>query len=64
MSHLNYSRFQKGSGVYVCRQCGRRTRDVGDGSGECELCSACYAKAFAENAPVFRKPKGETDAKA
>ena len=45
----DYSKFQKGTSVYVCRICGKRTRDVGDDSAGVDLCSVCFEKCGAEN---------------
>ena len=59
----NYSRFQKGLGLYACRLCGKRTRDVGDDSAGVQLCAACYAQCVAENAAADSETKGEIDAK-
>lgn len=43
------SRFQAGSGVYVCRCCKHNTRDTGgDGSG-LKLCDLCYELSGEEN---------------
>ena len=58
----SYSRFQKGTGLYSCRLCGKRTRDVGDDSAGVQLCAACYAQCGAENAAADSETKGETDA--
>lgn len=42
--------FTKGSGVYECRVCHRRTRDDGHGdSVNVRLCTQCYALAGIEN---------------
>lgn len=47
----NASRFQKGSGCYTCRSCGKRTRSTGRGDNEhVGLCAACYDDAGDENA--------------
>ncbi len=44
------NRFTKGSGAYVCRCCGRTTRDTGRGDNEgVELCVQCYELAGIEN---------------
>ena len=59
----SYSRFQKGTGLYSCRLCGKRTRDVGDDSAGVQLCAACYAQCGAENAAADSETKGEADAK-
>jgi hypothetical protein len=45
------SRFQKGSGCYVCIGCQKKTRSTGNGDNEhCRLCETCYEKAGDENA--------------
>lgn len=45
------SLFTKGSGVYECGCCGRKTRSTGRGDNEnCELCEACFDLAGFENA--------------
>lgn len=43
------SRFKKGSGVYICAMCGKRTRDTGNGEGQTGLCKKCYDAAEEEN---------------
>lgn len=46
----NASHFQKGSGVYTCVSCGKRTRSTGRGDNEhVELCAACYDEGGWEN---------------
>lgn len=51
---MAYSTFQKFSGVYTCRCCGRRTRAVGDEinsvTGSDGLCADCWELAGLENA--------------
>ena len=42
-------RFKRGPGVYVCSNCGKRTRATGDGEESCELCARCYRNAGIEN---------------
>lgn len=42
-------RFKKGSGVYTCSSCGKRTRDVNREEGQAGLCARCYEKAGDEN---------------
>lgn len=37
------------SALYVCRACGKRTRETGDGESGCELCRDCYHVAGLEN---------------
>jgi hypothetical protein len=47
---LSRSRFQKGSGCYTCKVCGKRTRSTGQGDNEhVRLCVNCYEKAGDEN---------------
>jgi hypothetical protein len=43
------SRFQKGSGVYTCRDCGKKTRETGNCESGVDLCAACYEDAGLEN---------------
>jgi ribosome-binding protein aMBF1 (putative translation factor) len=43
------SRFQRGSGCYTCKSCGKKTRKTGDGA-ELGLCNRCYEMAGDENA--------------
>ena len=38
-----------GSGVYVCRTCGKRTRETGDYESEVGLCADCNALSGNEN---------------
>ena len=45
---MKFNRFTKGTGVYTCGCCGRRTRDTGDGAIN-GLCSTCYDLAGFEN---------------
>lgn len=43
-------RFEKGSGVYACRSCGRNTRSTGRGDNDfVRLCVECYELAGEEN---------------
>lgn len=47
---MNGARFAKGSGCYVCRGCGKRTRATGRGDNEhVEMCAKCYDDAGQEN---------------
>lgn len=46
----NRNRFQRGSGAYKCRVCGKMTRETGDGESFVMLCRACYWKSGVENA--------------
>lgn len=48
MTH-RVSRFQRGSAVYTCRVCGKRTRETGDSESFVFLCAACYEEAGWEN---------------
>lgn len=41
---MKHNRFSKGSGVYKCEECGKLTRDTGEGA-EVGMCSKCYQKA-------------------
>ena len=50
MTNAANSLFKKGTGVYLCRICGKRTRDAGDDSAGVLLCSHCYDKCVEENA--------------
>jgi hypothetical protein len=43
------SRFQRGSGVYVCRTCGHNTRDTGGDGAGVQLCDLCFDLAGEEN---------------
>jgi hypothetical protein len=44
-------RFQKGSGVYTCEMCGKKTRSTGRGDNEmAKLCEKCYDELSDENA--------------
>lgn len=45
------SGFEKGSGCYVCKCCGKRTRAIGNKDNEfVRLCVKCYDEAGMENA--------------
>lgn len=43
-------RFQKGSGTYICRDCGKQTRETGYGESDSGLCACCFRIAEWENA--------------
>jgi len=43
------SKFQRGSGVYECRCCGKRTRETGSGESGSGLCADCFNDAGLEN---------------
>ena len=49
MSNKNSSRFQRGSGVYACRSCGRNTRYTGGDGAGVKMCDECYELAGEEN---------------
>ncbi len=42
-------RFQRGSGVYTCGDCGKQTRDTGHGEADTGLCYRCMQNAEIEN---------------
>ena len=46
---MSYSRFKKGSGVFSCRHCKRRTRDTNGSNGNAELCADCDEGFLYEN---------------
>jgi DNA-directed RNA polymerase subunit RPC12/RpoP len=43
-----FQHFQRGSGVYVCGNCGKRTRDT-EGEGDVGMCFKCYERGGWEN---------------
>jgi hypothetical protein len=43
------SKFQRGSGAFVCRKCGRRTRETGDCESGVGLCARCFEMCGLEN---------------
>lgn len=45
-----YDRFQRGSGLYVCKSCGKKTRETSGGEGGTQLCRRCFDKSSQENA--------------
>ena len=51
--------FQKGSGCYTCRDCGKLTRETGDGESNCELCKNCFWIVQWENGCVDNEPNSE-----
>lgn len=55
------NRFNKGSGVYTCRICGKSTRETGEGEGELELCRKCYIEAGQENTYLDSHSKENPD---
>ena len=48
-SRSDNRRFRRGRGVYVCCDCGKRTRDTGQGEESTDLCLACLRDAEREN---------------
>ena len=42
-------RFQRGSGVYTCHMCGKRTRETGDSESGVDLCNRCLWLCYWEN---------------
>lgn len=44
------SKFQKGSGQYQCIECGKQTRETGEGESQSKMCARCYGKAGDDNA--------------
>lgn len=48
---MKVNKFQgRTGGTYICRICGKRTRETGDGESYTQLCSSCYNMAGQENA--------------
>ena len=45
----NNARFQRGSGVYVCRCCSHNTRSTGGDGAGVQLCDLCFDLAGEEN---------------
>jgi hypothetical protein len=43
------SKFAVGVGVYTCRDCGKQTRETGEGESDLEMCKLCFLKAGWEN---------------
>jgi hypothetical protein len=43
-----HNRFERGSGRFACRSCGKQTRNTGD-NGSCGLCPLCYEKSGCSN---------------
>jgi hypothetical protein len=48
MNAKRRDRFQRGSGCFRCRGCGKQTRDV-NGNASAELCPLCDAQALNGN---------------
>ena len=47
-----YNRFKAGSGVYVCADCGKKTRNTGEGGAEVGMCAKCFMEAEKYNAEL------------
>lgn len=45
----DHRKFQKGSGAYMCSDCGKLTRETGRGESQCGLCKTCLARAELQN---------------
>lgn len=43
------NRFRRGSAVYRCRHCGKKTRETGSCESNNGLCASCYDSAGLEN---------------
>lgn len=43
------SKFRKGSGVYVCELCGKKTRETGNSESDIGLCAHCQEVCGWEN---------------
>lgn len=46
---MKHNHFAKGSGVYICRICGKQTRETGEGESDVRLCVDCWDSAGQEN---------------
>lgn len=55
------SHFQRGSGVYACRCCGRNTRSTGGDGAGVHLCDECFELAGYENLAQDDEPFSEAD---
>lgn len=42
MNNKHNSHFRHGSGCYECKNCGKQTRDTGEGESGWQLCRKCY----------------------
>jgi hypothetical protein len=49
MRRNSNSRFQRGSGVFICQSCNRRTRDTDEAACDTGYCAHCYALASHQN---------------
>lgn len=43
------SKFKKGSGKYICRMCGKQTRETGNDESNVRLCRNCNDRVLKEN---------------
>lgn len=39
------SQFKQGSGCFKCRECGKQTRDTGNGESSLKMCAFCVQQA-------------------
>lgn len=44
-----HDKFKRGSAVYTCKECGKRTRGTGEGEEQVGMCRACFDYASWEN---------------
>ncbi len=44
-----FNRFEKRSGLYKCKECGKMTRETGGDESSCQMCYRCYEIAGYEN---------------
>ena len=42
---MSNRRFKAGSGCFTCRECGKLTRDTGNGEASLRMCTYCVAEA-------------------
>lgn len=56
-----FNRFAKGSGVYICQYCGKKTRETGCGESHARLCLACYDDGGQENCHFDEHHEGMFD---
>jgi hypothetical protein len=49
MKPQKVSKFQNRSAVYKCLECGKMTRETGDGESSVEMCATCYEICGTEN---------------
>jgi rubrerythrin len=62
MARNGNSNFGKGTGTFICRVCGHKTRQTGGGDNEyVELCSPCYKYAGWENTHSDENHKANPD---